>query len=271
VNARAERKSKPKENSSPSRTTGNALFSRKQVPLGILPTSEKSKNKTHPVFSIQRQEEEQEKFEKLKKDIRGREYIYDHHGNIVIIAQSNPDKLSISDKMNVKVAIKSTQDNTIANSIENPAPAKSINSLNAAFSHKKIKEREYSTEIPVVYKESQIAQPPVLENMKLASGVTVQEGSISKEGPSPSQKSSTMSKKEYSKLISTTENLSLPTLVPSPTLSLFPTHAWEENEPEHFTLPHIKPVTDHTRSISAPPTRKNDTIKINIGSGQGFL
>lgn len=39
------------------------------------------------------------------------------------------------------------------------------------------------------------------------------------------------------------ENLSLPSLVlPSPTMSLLPTHAWGENPSEPFALPYIKTI-----------------------------
>lgn len=91
----AERKSRLKDassSSSLSSTVGReGLTSSSQLPVA----EKTSKTKAH---NVQKHEEEHERFEKLKKDIRGREYVYDHHGNVVIVSHSNPDRLSISEK-----------------------------------------------------------------------------------------------------------------------------------------------------------------------------
>jgi hypothetical protein len=49
--------------------------------------------------------EETKRFEKMKQDLRGREYTYDSNGDIIVVQPIDPEKLP-PNRVNVKIAIR---------------------------------------------------------------------------------------------------------------------------------------------------------------------
>lgn len=49
------------------------------------------------------------KLEKLKQELRGREYTYDSNGDIIFVQPIDPDKLPVN-KINVRVSVKESKD-----------------------------------------------------------------------------------------------------------------------------------------------------------------
>lgn len=137
-------------------------------------------------------EEEEKRFERLKQELRGKEYTFDHNGNIIVINIANPEKMprfTLEPAVGVNAPeeeIKSRSQLAAAAALA-AAEAKQ----DAADKKGKGKKVEKKSELPTLEYRVGNVQPPIMEVMKLSSGVTLREGGSVKQGtstaPTPTQ------------------------------------------------------------------------------------
>ena len=134
-------------------------------------------------LQVQKDQYELRKLESLQKSLRGRDYGYDHNGELVLVNKPDPDKMpSFAQTMKVKVIDqRETAEEASARKVQN-------------LKVKRLGGVDY------VQPEHSEQQASALEAMKMSRGVTLRHGASSKVGP-PLLSSQDMSKRDYMDLV----------------------------------------------------------------------
>ena len=151
--------------------------------------------------AAQKDREEEESLATLQKELRGKDYGYDHGGKVVVFSRVDPDKLP-AQSVGARAAVR--VDGTLAAAEE------------AAGGAKKVGKRPVGKEAPAKGEPGTTArqkmeghgpdflqqvsetQPDITETLKVASGVTLREGGMVKSGPKhDSSFGGHMTKKDY--------------------------------------------------------------------------
>lgn len=134
-------------------------------------------------LQVQKDQYELRKLESLQKSLRGRDYGYDHNGELVLVTKLDPDKMpSFAQTMKVKVIDqRETAEEASARKVQN-------------LKVKRLGGVDY------VHPEHSQQQASALEAMKMSRGVTLRHGASAKVGP-PLLSSQDMSKRDYMDLV----------------------------------------------------------------------
>eukprot|EP01112_Ceratiomyxa_fruticulosa_P012708 TRINITY_DN3535_c0_g1_i2.p1 TRINITY_DN3535_c0_g1~~TRINITY_DN3535_c0_g1_i2.p1 ORF type:complete len:416 (-),score=109.45 TRINITY_DN3535_c0_g1_i2:31-1278(-) len=119
------------------------------------------------------EQEQAEKFEKLRRELKGKEYSYDHNGNVVLVNNVDADKPNKEKVVPVKISIADDGPSTQNEEADSSKPSKPRTT--SANKNSKPKKSDY-------VKETRPPQPSAFENIKLAPGVTLRDGNKIKEG-----------------------------------------------------------------------------------------
>jgi hypothetical protein len=144
----------------------------------------------------EREREEKEKHEALMKELKGKDFVFDRNGNVIVINQMKPEKMP-PHAYAMDVSVSGNED--IA-----PAPDMMESTMSAPpagtkGSKKKKKKGGSSKQLndDVFFKESTSQQPSLLQIMEVVGGVQLKEGDGSKQGPRRLEDPKKMSRATY--------------------------------------------------------------------------
>ena len=130
-------------------------------------------------LQLQKDQQELRQLDAMQKSMRGRDYGYDHNGELVLVNKLDPERMpAFAVGMKVKVMEKKET------SAE--ASARRIKDLRAS----RLNEVDY-------IQPQESGQPSAMESMKMAKGVTLRQGGGAKSGPPLSSTSQNMGRREY--------------------------------------------------------------------------
>eukprot|EP00002_Diphylleia_rotans_P013216 TRINITY_DN2575_c0_g1_i7.p1 TRINITY_DN2575_c0_g1~~TRINITY_DN2575_c0_g1_i7.p1 ORF type:complete len:435 (+),score=84.98 TRINITY_DN2575_c0_g1_i7:227-1531(+) len=153
------------------------------------------------------EKEEQDRFNRVKHELKGKEYTYDTDGSIIVINHVAPDKLP-SNKLKVKVNVIDDEPQTTANGSKSKTDKREVGMKKAkskgdegsgdpsALVHPSGGKKKSNLE-EITFREAPAIPIANIDNMKLASGVIVREGSKVRSGQKKTGEPTRMSKKEY--------------------------------------------------------------------------
>lgn len=134
-------------------------------------------------LQLQKDQQELRQLDKLQKSMRGRDYGYDHNGELVVVQKLDPDRMPAF-AVGMKTKVVERKETT------EEASARKVRSLSA----RRLNEVDYLA-------PEQSAQPSAMESMKMAKGVTLHQGGGMKSGPPLTSARDNMSRREYMELI----------------------------------------------------------------------
>ena len=151
--------------------------------------------------AAQKDREEEESLATLQKELRGKDYGYDHGGKVVVFSRVDPDKLP-AQSVGAQVAVRGDRDPALAEEAAGGAkkPGKRLGGPKdgkgepaAAADRQKMEGHG-----PDFLQQASETQPDIGETLKVASGVTLREGAMVKSGPKhDSSLGGHMTKKDY--------------------------------------------------------------------------
>lgn len=136
--------------------------------------------------------EEAERLERLRAEVKGREYTYDAMGNVIVIEQVNPERLPPYQYV--------------------PRPSMAPEPQMSAQDKKKAARRASAAKgaapgarftKPGTYEELDSLQPPLSETITMREGVTLRQGESLTSGPVPTVNPNRMSRKDFETFVST--------------------------------------------------------------------
>ena len=136
-------------------------------------------------LQLEKDEEELRQLEKLQQDMRGKDYGYDHKGQVVVLNKLDPERLPAF-AVGLRVNVFENQDN-----FEDEVGAKRNNKHPGG---KKLNEIDF-------IEQEKSGQPSVMETMQMAMGVTLREGGGAKAGPPLTTTKQNMSRKDFMDLV----------------------------------------------------------------------
>ena len=202
-------------------------------------------------LQVQKDQYELRKLESLQKSMRGRDYGYDHNGELVLVHKLDPEKmLSFAQTMKVKVIDqRETAEEASARKVQN-------------LKTKRLGRVDY------VQPERSQQQANALEAMKMSRGVTLRHGASAKVGPPLLSSTQDMSKREYMDLVAANSSASvrtaLTTSTPStrahaqqvitvdPSQALLAAKDWGVNPPSAMKLKPYQPPTEGIPKARTP-------------------
>ncbi|KAL0055890.1 hypothetical protein WJX82_005449 [Trebouxia sp. C0006] len=124
---------------------------------------------------LAKEEEDQQKFEALHKQLRGKDYGYDHKGQIVVINSVDPDSLPpVAAALTVTTAAGEKKQRQNMSQKPKDPPADSPKSKTKAT---------LEADGPDFIADKKEVQPPVVDTIKLASGISLRAGAAVQSGP----------------------------------------------------------------------------------------
>eukprot|EP00736_Rhodelphis_marinus_P002226 Rmarinus@m.2691 len=149
---------------------------------------------------------EDEAFARYSRDLKGKEYGYDHNGQICFLHNMNPERLPAQ-------CIPTRTTIAQEGAEQEKEGARKSNRPSAVSNDKKKKKKGKKTPLVSIsqaepfFKELKSIQPPMTNTIRMVSGVTVREGSNVKAGPVIAADKNHMSRSEYLSLsvLSTTD------------------------------------------------------------------
>ena len=138
-----------------------------------------------------REQEEKEKHEQLMKELKGKDFVFDRNGNVIVIQQMKPEKMPPY-AYSMDVTIQGGNDEILA-PVSTVSPTKKQ-------SKKKKKKRQSSENAEggdEFFKESTSQQPSLLQIMDVQAGVALKEGDGGKQGPQLLEDPKKMSRATY--------------------------------------------------------------------------
>jgi len=152
-------------------------------------------------FARQRQaekdHEELVQLEILQKDLRGKEYSYDHNGNVVVLSPLNPDKLP---RPAVVPRISVTDDGPSEPSMTAGGGAHGGGKEKVSVSSRRLLARENVDFIEL----QQDLQPSLTEHIKVSDGVIFRDGGMVKTGGVMRPPGNSMTRREYVSMVEAT-------------------------------------------------------------------
>jgi len=175
---------------------------------------------------LKKDEEELERLEKLQKDLRDKEYAYDHKGQVVVLNKLDPDKFPAQ-----AVGTRATVTDPEVAAREAAVAAKEAKEAAKAggAARKEPKARAAKPRPPEVtdyVPDTSDAAPTMMEHMTVAGGVTLREGGGVKQGPPVPVDRTRMTRREFLHMMSTRP-------VPAGTLGATAGAAGGEQEYQH--------------------------------------
>ncbi|GMH41802.1 hypothetical protein BSKO_09712 [Bryopsis sp. KO-2023] len=147
-------------------------------------------------------DEAKHKLDMLKKELRGKDYTYDHRAKMVLLNKVNPSKLpSATTEPNVSLLDFNDLDDAEEDgkkSAKKSSKPKEDEVKRLTAGKKAVKGRKTAPDF--VEKPSE-AQPSCLETMRMSRGVTLKQGGATKAGPARLAMPGQMNKAEYSRHI----------------------------------------------------------------------
>ncbi|DBA74158.1 hypothetical protein WJX77_012011 [Trebouxia sp. C0004] len=142
---------------------------------------------------LAKEEEDQQKFEALHKQLRGKDYGYDHKGQIVVINSIDPDSLPpVAAAPTVTTAAgEKKQRQNLSQKLKDP-PADSPKSKPKA---------PLEADGPDFLADKKDVQPPVVDTIKLASGMSLRAGAAVQSGPKRVVDIHHMTKRDHAKYL----------------------------------------------------------------------
>lgn len=142
----------------------------------------------------QKDDEARLKLSKLQKDLRGKEYSYNHKGNVVIMNSLHPDALPSQTGVHFLLDVAPAGDGTGQKTNEREQPS--------TEKHAKTS-KEHSKDgkgVPQYVAAAAKTQPSAMETMKIAEGVILRQGNASKSGPARTLQPGQVTRQEYKRL-----------------------------------------------------------------------
>lgn len=159
---------------------------------------------------VKKDEEELARLEALQKELRGKDYAYDHNGQVVVLNKLDPEKLP-AQAVGMRVSVFETGEDPDA-LLEESSP-KGRGAKKGKKPGKKSK--AFLGDVGEDYIEAtNDGQPSLMETMKMSTGVTLREAAGVKAGPRNVPDSLHMSRREFLALLSSQTGM----IAPSPTL-----------------------------------------------------
>lgn len=145
-------------------------------------------------LQIEKDKEELKQLELLQKELRGKEYGYDHNGQVVVLNKLDPEKLPAY-AVGLRVNVFDNMDG-----FDDPAMA---DAADRAKKGKKGEEKvaKKANETLDFIQQVQGGQPSVMQTMQVAMGVTLREGGGVKPGPKQVPSKEHMSRSDYMTLV----------------------------------------------------------------------
>ncbi|DBA83270.1 TPA: hypothetical protein ACH3X2_006773 [Trebouxia sp. C0005] len=142
---------------------------------------------------LAKEEEDQQKFEALHKQLRGKDYGYDHKGQIVVINNVDPDSLPpVAAAPTVTTAAgEKKQRQNISQKPKDPP----------ADSPKPKPKATLEADGPDFIADKKEVQPPVVDTIKLASGISLRAGAAVQSGPKRVVDIDHMTKRDHAKYL----------------------------------------------------------------------
>ncbi len=138
-----------------------------------------------------REQEEKEKHEQLMKELKGKDFVFDRNGNVIVIQQMKPEKMPPY-AYSMDVSIQGGGDEIVA-----PISVVSPSKKQGKKSRTKKKQAEFDESGGGFFKESTSQQPSLLQIMNLQAGVALKEGDGAKQGPQLLENPKKMSRATY--------------------------------------------------------------------------
>jgi len=139
------------------------------------------------------QKEEAEKLERLKVELKGRDYIYDASGGVIVMEQVQPDKLPPF-RLQPRAELGAK-----------PQAAAVLGRLSVGGKgggRRSVGKNKIDFGANTAFKELESLQPPLLETMAVREGVTLKQGEITKGGEPRAADPNRMSRKDFEASIS---------------------------------------------------------------------
>jgi len=127
----------------------------------------------------EKDEEELRRLEVLQKELRGKDYGYDHKGNVIVLSKVDPEKLPAY-SVGPRVSLLPTEEELEQMEVE---AAKEGNGKTRSSTEKKKKKKDKKPAELEYVQQNVEGQPSMMETMKMSSGVTLREGNSIKPGP----------------------------------------------------------------------------------------
>lgn len=137
-------------------------------------------------LQLEKDKEELRQLENLQKELRGKDYGYDHKGQVVVLNKLDPERLPAF-AVGLRVNVFEQQD-----SFEDEIGDRAKN--NKSLGGRKLNEVDF-------IEQEKSGQPSVMETMQVAMGVTLREGGGAKAGPPLMASKQNMSRKDFMNLV----------------------------------------------------------------------
>lgn len=222
-------------------------------------------------LQLEKDQEELRQLEKLQQELRGKDYGYDHKGQVVVLNKLDPERLpdfSVGLRVNIFENSDGFDDEAGENANRNKIGGKKLN------------------EVDFIGQEGN-GQPSVMETMEVAGGVTLREGGGAKAGPPLTTTKQNMSRKDFMDLVGRQEvtaeasvksrlnektgrsgfdSLGTPrsperSVLPDPNIALLSAADWGINPPSALKeRPYVPPTQN--------PRAKPEALEYSVGKGK---
>ena len=138
-------------------------------------------------LQLQKDQEELKELETLQRQLRGKDYGYDHKGKVVVMQKLDPEKLPGSYAVGMRVKVTDDREDDIRQET-------SSTKMDATHGVKKLNRVDY-------IKPEKRGQPSLMDTLNVSMGVTFREGAGAKAGAPLSSTAQKMSREDFMELV----------------------------------------------------------------------
>lgn len=155
----------------------------------------------------EKDEHEVRRLETLQKDLRGKDYGYDHKGNVIVLSKVDPERLPAY-MVGPRVSLLPTEEELAAMEAEAAKNARRSPDTQKKKKKAEPKKKKETDSVEYVQQEDD-GQKSMLDSMVMNTGVTLREGALSKPGPRVPLSEERMSRRQFMALIGQEDHPSL--------------------------------------------------------------